>query len=242
MLRPRQVLRLLLTAAVLESAGSGAAGPEPAADCGTVQIFSTALSRRDSVAYCNYAVNERMKVEAFWGATWSAPIRIHVDESYRISKALIPAYRGDRGFMEMPLRGVRNNDGALLHEIVHIYAPNDNRFLAEGLAVYVHRRLAANRAFPNFGRPLDTEARARLGEIESLEGLNGVRTPRPLGTVLREQDAYILAGSFVGFLIERYGLTEFRKLYDTGGYDAAYGKSLNVLEKEWRSTIQRATQ
>jgi hypothetical protein len=139
--------------------------------------------------------------------------------------------------MEMPLRGVRNNDGALLHEIVHIYAPNDNRFLAEGLAVYVHQKLAGNRAFPNFGRPLDAEARARLAEIESLEGLNSVRTPKPLGTVLREQDAYVLAGSFVGFLIERYGLADFRKLYARGTYEAVYGKSLAVLEKEWRSAL-----
>jgi hypothetical protein len=45
---------------------------------------------------------------------------------------------GHRGFLEMPLRGVRENTGALLHEIVHIYAPNNNRFLAEGLAVYLH--------------------------------------------------------------------------------------------------------
>jgi hypothetical protein len=31
-----------------------------------------------------------------------------------------------------------------LHEIVHIYAPHTNRFLAEGLAVYLHATLAGN--------------------------------------------------------------------------------------------------
>ena len=66
-----------------------------------------------------------------------------------------------------------------------------------------------------------------------------MRTPRPLGTVLHEQGAYLLAGSFVGFLIERYGLDEFRKLYENGSYEAAYGKSLGVLEKEWRSAYRR---
>jgi hypothetical protein len=53
-----------------------------------------------------------------------------------------------RGFMEMRLRGVRNDDGAFMHEIVHVYAPNDNRFLADGLAVCLHQELAGNRAFP----------------------------------------------------------------------------------------------
>jgi hypothetical protein len=134
----------------------------------------------------------------------------------------------------------RNNDGALLHEIVHVYAPNDNRFLAEGLAVYLHQKLAGNPAFPNYGRALDAEARGRLAHIESLEKLNGVRTPRPLGTGLGEESAYILAGSFVGFLVENHGLAEFRTLYEAGTYEAAYGKSLRMLESEWRSALLRS--
>src|SRR5262245_46582523 len=209
-----------------------------AADCGNVQILSNQLPTRDAEAYCRYAVSEQQKVDDFWGATWTESIRIHVDRSYRISKALIPAHSGNRGFMEMPLRAVQNNNSALLHEIVHIYAPNDNRFLAEGLAVYLHQKLASNPAFPNFGKPLDAEARARLREIDSLDRLNGVRTPRPLSSVLNEASAYIVGGSFVGFLIEKYGLPEFRKLYETGTYEAAYAKSLAELEKEWRLALQ----
>ena len=83
------------------------------------------------------------------------------------------------------------------------------------------------------------EARGRLAEIDSLEALDGVRTPRPLGTVLPEQSAYILAGSFIGFLIERHGVEEFRKLYENGSYEGAYGKPLGELEKGWRLEILR---
>jgi hypothetical protein len=86
---------------------------------------------------------------------------------------------------------------------------------------------------------LDEGARGWLARIESLDRLDGVRTPTPLGTVVNEQGAYLLAGSFVGFLVERYGLDEFRKLYGEGSYEAAYGKPLGVLEKEWRSAITR---
>lgn len=225
----------LLLALLCALAAPVALAQTVAASCAGIQILSEQLSAREAEAYCAYAVGERKKVEDYWGATWKEPVRVHVDRNYRISKALLPAYRGNRGFMEMPLRGVQAGNGALLHELVHVYAPNDNRFLAEGLAVYLHQKMAGNRAFPNFGRPLDAEARARLREIESLEKLNGVRTPTPLGTVLHEESAYILAGSFVGFLIEKYGLPEFRKLYESGSYEAAYGKSLAALEKEWRS-------
>jgi hypothetical protein len=227
----------ILPWALLAAQAAAAADPPVAASCANVQILGESLSARDAQAYCSYAARERQKVEDFWGPTWSEPVRIHVDRNYRISKALVPAHFGNRGFMEMPLRGARNTEGALLHEIVHIYAPNPNRFLAEGLAVYLHQKLAANPAFPNFGRPLHPQARSHLVHIESLEKLNAVRTPVPLGRVLSEESAYLLAGSFVGFLIEKYGLPEFRKFYSAGTYEAAYGKPLAALEAEWRKAL-----
>jgi len=206
--------------------------------CEGVQILSNELTASEAEDYCLYAMHERKKVEGFWGAAWNQPIRINVSSSYRISRALVPGYLGNRGFMEMPLRTVRNNTSALLHEIVHIYAPNDNRFLAEGLAVYVHAKLAGNPAFPNFGEDLRRLAARGLSGIKSLEALNGVRTPRPLSAVMDEKNAYALAGSFVGFLIEGHGMTSFRGLYASENYEHWYGKSLDALEKEWRLNIQ----
>ena len=150
----------------------------------------------------------------------------------------MPGYFGNRGFIEMPLRTVRNNTSALLHEIVHIYAPIDNRFLAEGLPVFVHAQLAGNPTFPNFGEDLRRMAARGLSGIKSLEALNGVRTPRPLSAVMDEKNAYALAGSFVGYLIEKYGLASFRSLYATENYEQVYGKSLDILEKEWRFNLQ----
>ena len=174
--------------------------------CEGVEVLSDQLTVTEAEEYCRYAVHERKKVEGFWGTTWNETIRINVSSSYRISRSLVPGYFGKRGFMEMPLRGVRDNTGPLLHEIVHIYAPNNNRFLAEGLAVYLHTKLGGNPAFPNFGEDLRRSAVRSLSEVKSLEALNSVRTPRPLSSIMDEKTAYVLAGSFVGFLIERYGL------------------------------------
>jgi hypothetical protein len=206
--------------------------------CEGVQILADELTLPEAEAYCRYAVGERQKVEGFWGATWSAPIRIHVSRAYRISRALVPGHLGNRGLMEMPLRRVRENTGALLHEIVHIYAPHTNRFLAEGLAVYLHDRLAGNPAFPNFGEDLRRVAVRGVSGVKSLEALHQVQTPQPLGTVMEEKTAYILAGSFVGFLIERYDLPRFRRVYETANYDKVYGKSFGTLEREWRVSLR----
>ena len=142
--------------------------------------------------------------------------------------------------MEIPFRHVRDNSAPLLHEIVHVYAPNNNRFLAEGLAVYLHTKLAGNRAFPNFAEGLHRAAARNLVKVSSLQVLNVVRTPRPLSAVMDEQVAYILAGSFVGFLIERYGLDLFRKLYQTDTYSEIYGESFDKLEQVWRQSVAPA--
>ena len=91
--------------------------------CEGVQVLSNELTVAEAEEYCRYAFRERKNVEGFWGTTWNEPIRINVSSSYRISRALVPGHFGNRGFMEMPLRRVRDNTGALLHEIVHIYAP-----------------------------------------------------------------------------------------------------------------------
>lgn len=56
------------------------------------------------------------------------------------SMALVSSWRGERGTLLMPVQRVKADDAASLYELVHIYAPNGNRFLAEGLAVYAHER------------------------------------------------------------------------------------------------------
>lgn len=206
--------------------------------CGGIQVISQELTLPQADAYCRYAVRERQKVEEYWGPTWTAPIRIHVSREYRISRALVPAYQGNRGFLEMPTRRVGDGTGALLHEIVHVYAPHRNRFLAEGLAVYLHTKLAGNPAFPNFGDDLRRLAASALPGVETLHALNVVRTPQPLGAVIDEKIAYVVAGSFVGFLIERYGPGRFRSLYETENYQTAYDKPFADLEREWRASLR----
>ncbi|MGE3458881.1 MAG: tetratricopeptide repeat protein, partial [Kofleriaceae bacterium] len=49
---------------------------------------------------------------------------------------------------------------------------------------------------------------------------------------------YTTAGSFIRFLLDRYGAVPLRAVYGNGGdFAGAYGKSLSELEAEWRQMI-----
>jgi len=50
--------------------------------------------------------------------------------------------------------------------------------------------------------------------------------------------SYTTAGSFLKFLLDRYGAPSLRELYRSGGdFERAYGKSIAILEREWRAMI-----
>jgi hypothetical protein len=106
-------------------------------------------------------------------------------------------------------------------------------------AVSLQDRLGGNPAFPNFGAHLPVLAREQLASITSLARLNSAPCAQPLSTVMSERTAYGVAGSLVGFLREPYGVSPFRKLYETGTYDEGCGQSLDMAETEWRASLQR---
>jgi len=172
-----------------------------------------------------------------WDSDGPRALTIDVSHDFKISKSLVPAWFGQRGYMEFPAWRAIAGEAAIVHELVHVYFPNANRFLAEGLAVALQAALGKNPAFPNFGRPLHDLARERLaglvrgnraGDIDCLaavrlDELDSIATPEPLslticGQFLGEDPAgqavlYPVAGSFVAFLIDTYGPAKFRTLY-----------------------------
>jgi hypothetical protein len=179
-----------------------------------------------------------------WAAErdFSAPqlreLHVVVSDRYKISKALVPAWSGQSGRMEFPTRRVIARKAAIMHELVHVFFPNGNRLLAEGLAVYLQAEIGSNSAFPNFGRQLHDCAHERLRDmllglpwsnatdLEPLHvaELDEIATPGPLtlkvGSDLYSEEPrgqshiYPIAGSFIQFLIELRGIDSFRKLYD----------------------------
>jgi len=133
--------------------------------------------------------------------------------------------------------------------MIHVYAPNANRFLAEGLAVYGHDLLGGPPAYPNFGKSLDDIA-GRSVNRELAMALERTPTPNPLEAISKEGEA--IAGSFVKFLIERHGMDKFRALYaltplapmqrDPGEpprWQQIYGESFEAMVDVWLTALSK---
>ncbi len=105
------------------------------------------------------------------GAVMDGGFEIDVEDNRGPSMALLPAWRGNRGRMIFRAPTVRRAASAIIHEVTHVTAPNANRFLAEGLAVYAQKKLRGQAAYPNFGRDLHRRAStfARAADIPTLE-------------------------------------------------------------------------
>ncbi len=180
---------------------------------------------------------ERWAIEFGWSPGPIAQLGVFVSDRCRISKSLVPAWSGYPGYMRFPASRVQTRTAAILHELVHVFFPNGNRFLAEGLAVYLQALLGGNPAFPNFGKPLHDTARDQcVDKLPALSGpnatslrtihldrLDAIATPNPL-TLTIEQEffgegprgqalLYAIAGSFTQFVIEMHGIDKFYALY-----------------------------
>jgi len=190
-------------------------------------------------------------------------LRVLVSSAYQVSESLVPAALGHRGKMQFPYYEVPLNNSAIDHELIHVFFPNGNRFLGEGLAIYVQDLINSNPAFPDYGQPIDSlvgrfVCRAGLGSLAGtslVAQLDKVSTPSPLSfhIIGKKQDfdsadTYPIAGSFVKFVISQYGWDLFHQLYlltplvpfdrnegDSGRWQTVYQFTLADLESQWQN-------
>ena len=195
-------------------------------------------------------------------APFTGAINVHVfDYSPPISMALIPSWQGHRGDMKFAAVRVKGKVAAILHELTHVHAPNQARYLAEGFAVYLEETIGNIGAFPTAGQSsecamlrnpaaissvnLEVFDKVSLGngaELGAQVGLNEAIADQ----AAREAYSYLVSASFVKFLVRSHGLKKFKALYDTtpmtpgvvtpidlGRYAPIFGKPLAKLEEEW---------
>src|SRR5215470_6760285 len=133
-------------------------------------------------------------------------LRVFVSWKYPFARSLVPQWTGDPGRMEFPAFRVAVGEAGALHELVHIYFPNANRMLAEGLAVYLQQKIGGNRAYPNFGEDLHlfvqcklhTELGSELKDI-CIDCLDQITTPSLLAlrvgrNIVKGSWPYLFAG------------------------------------------------
>jgi hypothetical protein len=234
----------------------GLADPVPSASPLQKQIFKE--------SFCREIANiEKWAAQNQWPLRSDLPdLEIHVSGQYNLARSLLPSWRGEPGFMEFPAFRVAVEEANILHELVHVYFPNSNRMLAEGLAVHLQQEIGEGPGYPNFGEDLHHMMRAKLkSELRTefdrihLGGLDKITTPMALmlrvdKRTIRDGWTYIIAGSFVRFLLETYDVGLFRSLYaksplvplerDAGAperWREVYGLSLEELEVRWKSVI-----
>ena len=82
-------------------------------------------------------------------------VKMVIRPEFRIPKTLMSLWRGQNR-MEMPVHRVRDGRAPLIHETTHSLSPSRNRYLVEGLAVYLGEKFGTLNAFPTFGRTVKT--------------------------------------------------------------------------------------
>jgi tetratricopeptide (TPR) repeat protein len=124
---------------------------------------------------------------------------------------------------------------ALKHELIHVMArpfsmpvvPSTKVALIEGLAVAAEG-FRGDLAVPQWAR-----AMRDLGKAPDLAAIMG-----PVGFWTQQGSrAYLLTGSFVAFLRDRYGAAKVRDVYAWGNFDEVYGKPLADLKAEWEKSL-----
>ncbi len=123
-------------------------------------------------------------------------------------------------------------DGTLKHELVHVIAArfgmpflgiSSRMGLVEGLAVALDGDMGERTlhqyasAMKEFGIDYD---------IEKLLSYSGFISQAPA-------KGYIVCGSFVQYLLDHYGIERFKRTYQSGRFEAGYGRSLQSLIAEW---------
>jgi hypothetical protein len=122
------------------------------------------------------------------------------------------------------------------HILAHINWGGSTSFLNEGVGKYAEAM--ASDKNKNHLQTLRFMEEKKLFPLEDMLDFQIGRTG------LKTDVGYPAAGSFVGFLIEKYGLRAFKEVFalenrtkkereNADSWNAAYGKSLHDLEKEW---------
>lgn len=133
---------------------------------------------------------------------------------------------------------VDNYDKTLNHELAHCFAgkfgsaifkvaDNFNPSMIEGIA------MAADPVYSDFD--LDYMAALAFANgfnidiVALFKSFNFFKQPSSLG--------YIVAGSFIKFLVDKYGIEKFKELYSKTDFNQLYGKDISTLATEYENEV-----
>jgi hypothetical protein len=130
--------------------------------------------------------------------------------------------------------------GSLKHELTHVVLRTIGNFpfyaswstgLTEGAAVAMES--------PDGALFTNDELAAQLLKSGMASGVSSVMQFTGFASE-NSAKSYTLAGSFTRYLLKQYGARKFREVYGSLDYEKAYGKPIEALEREWRSSLRLA--
>jgi len=144
------------------------------------------------------------------------------------------------GIVSLLISHIKDKSAPIIHEVTHVLTNHDyNSFFSEGLAVYFQERFGDNQVFPNFSVPFDDLIARNKDQFMPITRL--INDNEIFGQIDTEKRklAYLTAGSFISFLVEKYGEQKLADLNNsrTLNYENVYGKEINQLEAEWKSHV-----
>ena len=117
----------------------------------------------------------------------------------------------------------------LKHELAHVFTVPWSP-LKVSLKIGLHEGIAVAADWDE-GRLTGHQWAKAMRQMEiapPLSGVMGIEFWRHSGA-----RSYLLAGSFVRFLVDTYGIEKFKAVFPTGNFAKHYGKDLDLLETEW---------
>ncbi|MBI4862121.1 MAG: hypothetical protein HY815_17975 [Candidatus Riflebacteria bacterium] len=177
----------------------------------------------------------RHQLARHWPIRPTERVRIYVmDQEHLVALTGMTPHANVRTIFITPWAATSN---VLLHELVHAFTidlePHPfvifSRGLSEGLA-HAHERdyLLAREAHTAQAAALEARSLPPARQFMGAAGFWKVE----------EGQAYEAAGSFVGFLVLKYGIQKLFALYRGLEFAPVYGRSIDELDQEWRAFLR----
>ena len=181
------------------------------------------------------------QLQKFFATDLTKPIRVFVYRNVSQKKALMGAYRTQiaRPWQnEIHIHGTNIPHSVLRHELAHIFAADfaQGAFRVPSKAgIFVNMGIVEGTAvaadWPTDRMTVHQWAKAMR---EEKRAPNPAHLLSPQGFWAQSASrAYTIAGSFLRFLIDTYGIEKFKTLYRTNNFEIAYEQPALALAEEW---------
>ena len=122
----------------------------------------------------------------------------------------------------------------LKHELAHVLTSEWHPFLPISLKLGLHEGIAVAAEWDsgNLDPHQWTQAMRDLNIAPSIQGIMGFGFWMQSGPL-----SYTVAGSFVRFLVDTYGIEKFKHVFPTGNFEKIYNKNLATLDQEWQAFL-----